>query len=125
MNKFERGFNRVCNRFNLNPSDWIPHIKPDGLYEMGTSYGDGESMFDADGNMAEGTKVPIECFSIYNAFWTICYNRRERSGTEQRSRWESFWSFLSDVNLGVYDTTNWVAVGETDDTLFSLRVVPE
>lgn len=116
MNTFERGFDRLCNRFKLNPSDWLPTIKPDGIYEMGASYEDGESMFDDDGNMREGTPVPIECFSIYSVFWNICYNRRQKSGRERRSRPEALWSFLSDVTIGVFDTTNWVPVGDTDST---------
>jgi hypothetical protein len=110
VNKFERTFDSVCNRFQLNPGNWLPHIKPDGIYEMGTSYDGAESMLDEDGNLREGTKVPIECFSIYGAFWTICYSRRQQSGRERSSRWEKLWSFLSDVDMGVYDTTNWVPV---------------
>lgn len=126
MNKFEKRFMQVCERFKLNPSNWLPHIKPDGLYEMGTSYDSAEAMVDDDGNLRMGKEVAIECFSLYNAFWLICYTRRTR-GTEGRrsayvepyyikkSKWEALWSFLSDVDMGIYDTTNWAAVGETDD----------
>lgn len=121
MNKFERAFDRLCTKYQLNPSGWLPHIKPDGLYEMGTSYPDPESMITESGELGKGVEVPIECFSIYNAFWTICYTRRKNRLGEafdwklDKSKWESLWSFLSDVDLGIYDTTNWIPVGETED----------
>lgn len=117
MNKFERTFDRICTKFQLNPGDWIPHITADGIYEMGTSYDSSEGMLDDDGNLREGTKVPIECFSIYGVFWNICYNRRKKSGREQSSRWEGLWSFLSDVDMGIYDTTNWVPVDQLDESV--------
>lgn len=117
MNKFERTLDRVCVRLKLNPSNWLPHIKPDGVYEMGTSYGDSESMLDGEGNLREGTPVPMECDSIYSVFWNICYTRRKNADENyfpkaKKSKWESLWGFLSDVELGVYDTANWVPVGE-------------
>lgn len=117
MNKYERAFDRVCNRFKLNPSNWLPHIKPDGLYEIGTSFPNAAAFEEGKGN-----PVYIPAFSIYNAFWVICYTRRRDrwNNAVPRSayfepqtipgRWESLWSFLSDVDLGVYDTTKWVPV---------------
>lgn len=109
MNKFERSFDRVCTRLQLNPGNWLPHIKPDGIYEMGTQYESG-----ADFLNDTGTEVPIECFSIYGAFWTICYNRRKKSGREP-SKWERLWGFLSEVDMGIYDTTNWVPIDKAPD----------
>lgn len=110
MNKFENNFMRVCERFNLNPSNWLPHIKPDGIYEMGTSYENVEEFPDG------GTSVPIECFSIYGVFWNICYTRRKDTD-KKAGRWEGLWSFLSDVDLGIYDTTNWVPMHSVDNVL--------
>lgn len=111
MNKLERAFNRVCMRFNLNPSNWLPHIKPDGVYEMGSTYTGADLAADFF-NPDAWQKVPIESFSLYNTFWLICFTRREKAGTP-KSKWESMWSFLSDVDMGVYDTTNWVPVEPT------------
>lgn len=114
MNKAERAFDRVAQRLQLNPSRWVPHLKPTGIYEMGTSYPDGKILNDK-GELAEGEPVPIECFSIYGVFWTICYNRRKDTD-RKASRWENIWSFLSDVDMGIYDTTAWVKVDESPDS---------
>jgi len=97
MTKLEKIFDKITDKFQLNPSGWIPHIKPDGIYEMGTSYDNIDDLRDG-----KGTPVPLECFSIYSVFWNICYNRRNKEG--EAGRWEQFWSFLSDVDLGIYDT---------------------
>lgn len=106
MNKFDRAFMGLTERFRLNPSNWIPHIKPDGVYEMGTTFNSADEFLNG-----VGAKVPIESFSIYNVFWNICYNRRK--GTDKKpGAWEKLWSFLSDVDIGVYDTTNWQPVDE-------------
>lgn len=103
---------RACERFSLNPSGWLPRIKPTGLYEMGTRYS--EDHFANGGTLDNGEQVPIECFSIYGAFWTICYNNRQ--GTERKpSGWERLWSFLSDVDMGIFDTTNWTPVAGEDE----------
>jgi len=114
-NRYERAFMRLTERFQLNPSDWLPTVKPDGVYEMGRSFDPAEGLFDEEGNLREGRPVPIESFSIWGVFWTICFNRRKKTG-HAPSRWEELWSFLSDVTLGVYDTTNWVPVEPPEGT---------
>lgn len=106
-------FMRFSERFQLNPSNWVPHIRPEGVYELGTRYDSVEDIFDLEGNLGEGTQVPIESFSIWGVFWTICHTRRERSNRMVPSRWEEFWGFLFEVETGLYDTTDWVPM--TDD----------
>lgn len=111
MNKFERAFDRFTDRFQLNPGNWLPHVKPNGIYEMGTRYDDtSEDLLDEKGEVREGTTVPMEAYSIWDVFWTIAHHRRTERGEEKASRWEQIWGFLSDVDLGIYDTTNWVPV---------------
>lgn len=110
---------RVCERLSLNPSGWLLHIKPTGIYEMGTRYPEGH--FTDGGDLTGGEQVPLECFSIYGVFWTICYSSRQ--GTDRKpSRWERLWSFLSDVDIGVFDTTNWAPVDEEDPMSHLLKL---
>lgn len=119
--RHERVFLWVCERFKLNPSYWIPHLKPEGLLEWGTSYGSAEEMIGEDGKLGDGTPVPIPCFSIYSAFETICRERaKQRLGLTDDDSWAgkklgfwyAFWGFLAEVDMGVFDTTAWVEVGE-------------
>lgn len=117
MTPNERRFMRLCERFKLNPSGWIPHIKAEGVYEMGTSYESADEMLDEDCNLREGTPVPIPCSSIYGVFWNICFERRKNQAKlgmrpeelPEPTIWEKLWSFLSDVDTGVYDTA-WMSI---------------
>lgn len=116
--RHEYVFEAICQKLKLNPSRWIPHIKTQGIYEMGTGYDISEEMI-VDEELGEGTPVPIECFSLYTAFETICRERaKERLGLKEEDSWVGkklgfwyeFWGFLAEVDLGVYDTTAWVLV---------------
>lgn len=122
--RYERVFMRTCERFRLNPSGWIPHPKAEGLYEIGVSYDSAEDMLGEDGTLKPGTPVPVPCFSLYSAFETVC---RERAKTrlglsdddswvgKRLGFWYEFWGFLSEMDMGVYDTTNWVEVEDEEE----------
>lgn len=113
----------VCERLKLRPSRWVPHIKADGLYEIGTGYDSAEDMLTPDGRIREGKPVYVPCFSIYQALETVCRQRAmKRLGLDDKSWmkarlgfWYEFWGFLSEVNEGVYDAISW-EMEETPDT---------
>lgn len=120
--------NRVTIKYQLNPSSWIPHPTADGLF----SQGERVIMIDHDAEVPEGFEVRfplsegkvaarqiepvyIPEFNLYGAFWTVCYGRRKKEygvredglARGKSSLWEELWSFLFDVSMGMYDTTNW------------------
>jgi hypothetical protein len=111
--RVERWLDRFTHRWELNPSGWIPRIKvPKGIYQQGTSYSGADDMFDENDDLGPGTPAYLPFFSFYELAWTWCWERRkEQDGPEANITdggfWEEFWSFLHDVSMGIYDTTNW------------------
>lgn len=113
--RHERVFMSVCERLKLNPSRWVPHIKADGLYEIGMGYDSADDMLTPDGRIREGKPVHVPCFSIYSAFETVCRERAktrlglddDRWMTARLGFWYEFWGFLSEVDMGVFDSVSW------------------
>lgn len=126
--RYERLFMRITERFQLNPSGWIPHLTPLGLYEIGYSLETVREAFDKDGKWRwmDATPVHIPCHSIYSAFETICRERaRKRLNLKDDESWVGkklgfwyeLWGFLSEVEMGIFDTTNWIPVDRPKEEL--------
>lgn len=106
---------KLAERFQLNPSNWIPYLPvPKGIYQQGS-----RMLLDAEGIQTSdvtehGEPVVVPYFSTYELIWHYLHlRRRARKGEDVKDGWlASLMGSLHDISLGIYDTTNWVEVGD-------------
>lgn len=106
MNRLEKTFMRLCERFHLNPSGWIPFVKvPGGIYQMATTY--------SKDPVENGREVPVPFFTAYELAWLWCHERREQRLRQRRGFFENLFGFAHEVSMGIYDDLDWKPVEVT------------
>lgn len=108
----------LAERFQLNPSGWMPALPvPKGIYQQAHAWNGSGAEPQFSEVTEHGERVVAPYFSTYELVWHYLHLRRKaRKGEDARDGWvASMAGFLHEVSLGIYDTTNWIEVGETDE----------
>lgn len=114
MAYIERIAKSAIQRFQLEPSRWVPWIPAptSGIYQELTVYDEtGPVPGDHYGGFHNG----------YELLWSYSYHRRLERDEETPSRWETLWGFLYEVTTGVYDHIDDAAWETSPVTLHPVR----